>query len=193
MKPDELRANAHRILSDYITGRSKMRNTPERNAILDVVLDMKGHHSADDVLAMMPETFHVSRVTVYSTLQLLTDIGIATAHQIGGATLYENAYGVAPHHHTVCLGCGKVTDVFDDELEQHIMNCKTKRFTKIIGSLYLYGYCNICQARLNKQKRLEEFERLANLSPDEKRIRSIGFELHRLAEEFKSMSKKTKN
>ena len=47
-----------------------MRKTPERYAILETVMHMKGHHSTDQILAMMPSNFHVSRGTMYSTLAL---------------------------------------------------------------------------------------------------------------------------
>ena len=53
------------ILTRYMTDQGGMRKTGERYAILDVVMQMRGHHSADQILAMMPEKFPVSRATMY--------------------------------------------------------------------------------------------------------------------------------
>ena len=99
------------ILDRYIAEQGGMRKTGERYAILNVVMQMKGHYTADQILEMMPEKFPVSRSTMYSTLTLLVKCGLLYNHQTDGATLYECAYKVPVHHHYICTGCNKIWDL----------------------------------------------------------------------------------
>ncbi len=174
----------HDILTRYMQQQG-MRKTPERYAILDVVMQMKGHYSADQILAMMPESFHVSRATMYSTLALLVDCGLLFNHQMEGATLYECAYGVATHHHYICTGCGKIWDLQDSSIEQVASKVRTPRFKKLRCSTYIYGICNICQAKLARLKKKMEKEKLTQMTREEIRFARINEELAKAAEWFK--------
>ena len=172
------------ILTQFMT-EQQMRKTPERYAILEVVMQMKGHHSADQILAMMPDNFHVSRGTVYSTLVLLVECGLLYNHQMDGATLYECAYGVPTHHHYICTGCNKIWDLQDDSIEQVASKVRTPRFKKLRCSTYIYGICNVCQAKLARLKKKMEKEKQANMTREEKRFAKINEDLAKAAEWFK--------
>lgn len=174
----------HDILTRYMM-EQQMRKTPERYAILDVVMQMKGHHSADQILEMMPDHFHVSRGTMYSTLALLVECGLLYNHQMDGATLYECAYGVPSHHHYICTGCNKIWDLQDSAIEQVASKVKTPRFKKLRCSTYIYGICNLCQAKLARLKKKMEREKEANMTREEKRFAKINEELAKAAEWFK--------
>ncbi|NLV53127.1 MAG: transcriptional repressor [Bacteroidales bacterium] len=173
------------ILDRYMTVQGGMRRTPERYTILEVVMQMKGHHSADEILAMMPSSFHVSRATMYSTLSLLVKCNLLFEHYMNGATLYECAYNRPVHHHYICTGCNKIWDVQDDSIEQAASKVRTPRFKKLRCSTYIYGICNICQAKLARLKKKMEREKLANMTREEKRFARIGEELSEAAEWFK--------
>ncbi|MCR5312719.1 MAG: transcriptional repressor [Bacteroidaceae bacterium] len=147
MEKEDKFIGAKAVLDAYISSQN-MRKTPEREAILQVLLEMEGHHSADEILTMMPGRFHVSRVTVYSTLQLFARIGLAYSHPREGATLYENAYNVAPHNHYICTECGEITDLYDSSITSLAMQAKTPRFTKLYASTYIYGQCAKCKAKI---------------------------------------------
>lgn len=162
-----------------------MRKTPERFAVLDVVVRMKGHHSADEILTMMPQDFPVSRGTIYSTLALLVECGLAYNHQTEGATLYECAFNKLPHHHYICTGCHKIWDLQDSTIEQTVSKLKTPRFKKLRCSTYIYGLCNICQAKLARVKKKIEKQKEINMTREEKRFARINEELAKAAEWFK--------
>ena len=174
----------HDILTKFMT-EQRMRKTPERYAILDVVMGMEGHHSADKILAMMPDSFHVSRGTMYSTLALLVECGLLYNHQMDGATLYERAYNVPTHHHYICTGCNKIWDLRDTSIEQAASKVRTPRFKKMRCSTYIYGICNICQAKLARLKKKLEKEKQAGMTREEKRFAQINEELAKAAEWFK--------
>ncbi|MBO7569429.1 MAG: transcriptional repressor [Bacteroidaceae bacterium] len=177
------------ILNRYLTEQEGMRKTPERYAILDVVMQMKGHYSADQILAMMPDRFHVSRATMYSTLALLVKCGLLYNHQTDGATLYECAYKVPVHHHYICTGCNKIWDLKDASIEKAASKAKTPRFKNLSCSTYSDGICNICQAKLARLKKKMEKEAKAqkqsSMTREEKRFARIDEELSKAAEWFK--------
>ena len=169
------------IFSRYMNEQG-MRKTPERYAVMEVFVKLQGHNSADQLLAMMPDSFHVSRGTVYSTLSLLVDCGLAYSHNVGGVTLYENAYGVAPHNHYICSGCNKIWDFYDTSIERAISGIRTPKFKKMKVCAYIYGYCNICQAKLARMKKKLEKEKRENMTRDELRFARIDKELSKAAE-----------
>lgn len=173
--------SASDILTHFMEEQS-MRKTPERYAILDVVMQMDGHHSADEILEMMPANFHVSRASIYNTLHLLLECGLVKAHQINGIVLYEKAYGMAHHHHYICTGCNKIWDLYDEELDRTISKVKTAKFKKINCSTYIYGLCNLCLAKLARMKKKMEKEKIANMTREEIRFARIDEELAKAAE-----------
>ncbi len=172
------------ILTRFMT-EQQMRKTPERYAILNVVMNMDGHNSADQILEMMPDDFHVSRGSVYNTLHLLVECGLVFTHQIQGVTLYEKAYGISQHHHYICNGCNKIWDLYDTQIEQVASKVRTPRFKKIRCTTYIYGLCNLCQAKLARMKKKQEKEMKANMTREEIRFARIDEELAKAAEWFK--------
>ncbi len=186
MAKDSIREEAKAILTHHIEEK-KMRKTPERFSILDVVLDMKGHHSVEDIQGMMPDDFPVSRPTVYSTMDILEELKIVQAHQLNGIKLYERAIGVKPHHHYICTSCGMITDLVDKQIDYVLGNAKTPRFSKEAGIAYIFGLCSKCKAVINKKKKKEEKERLANMTREEKRFAQIDKDLANMAEELKKV------
>lgn len=178
------------ILTRYMT-EQQMRKTPERFAILDVVMSMNGHYSADQIIERMPEDFHVSKGTMYSTLTLLIECGLVFSHQMAsGATLYEKAHGVSAHNHYICTGCGKIWDLKNDSINKLVMDARTPKFKKLRCSTYIYGVCNVCQAKISRfKKKQEKHEKMHNedleLTREEARFAKIGEELGKAAKWFK--------
>ena len=186
MEKDDIHKEARAILTRHIE-ELKMRKTPERFVILDVVMNMQGHHSVDEILKMMPEDFPVSRPTIYSTMEILEELKIVQSHHIGHATLYERAFGVKPHHHYICTSCGMINDLVDKQIDYVLGNAKTPRFSKEIGTAYIFGLCSTCKAVINKRKKKEEKERMANMTREEKRFARIDKDLAQVASELKKV------
>ena len=122
-------------------------------------------------------------------MSLLVQCGLLYNHQTTGATLYECAYKVPVHHHYICTGCNKIWDLRDTSIEQAASKVKTPRFKKLRCSTYIYGICNICQAKLARLKKKMEKEareqKLSNMTREEKRFAQIDEELSKAAEWFK--------
>ncbi|MBD5289965.1 MAG: transcriptional repressor [Bacteroides sp.] len=141
-------AEAEARLTSYLRTHAR-RKTPERFAILREALAMKGHFAIHDLLEAMERThYHVSRGTVYNTVQLLCDCGVLRRHLLDtDQALYECQ--TANHLHLVCAGCGKIKEATHPELSRLLITMKYPAFKANYFSATLFGYCNAC---LRKEK-----------------------------------------
>ena len=70
----------------------------------------------------------VGLATVYRTVKLLEEAGIAAARHFGpGQTLYEIAEGRAHHDHLICDSCGFIMEFENDEIEA-LQDAAARRF-----------------------------------------------------------------
>ena len=62
----------------------RMRKTPERYAIMEKVFDTVSHFSIDSLHTLVEsDGYHVSRATVYNTIELLIEAGLVRRHTFG--------------------------------------------------------------------------------------------------------------
>lgn len=102
---------------DYLRSRGK-RYTPEREAILETVLDLKSdmtpssHFTPEDVArALRRRGLRMSVVTVYRNLPVFCDAGILRRTCLSSReNLYEVVRGHGSHDHLICIECGKVVE-----------------------------------------------------------------------------------
>lgn len=88
------------------------RLTAQRRVVAQVLEGENVHLTADEVheqaVVLLPE---ISRATVYSTLQQLTDLGEVRELNFDGRSRRYDPNVSPVHHHLVCDRCGRVTDV----------------------------------------------------------------------------------
>ena len=71
------------LFTEYLT-RKGHRKTPERYAILDLICSINGHFDVDLLYKSLESAnFHVSRATLYNTIELLVDSRLLVRHQFG--------------------------------------------------------------------------------------------------------------
>lgn len=123
------------------------RATPQRYAILRELRELGHHATAEElgrvVRARLPGT---SIPTVYATLELLVELGLARQIDTGhGAAVYDG--GAEPHQHMVCRRCGAVADV-PGELDTHrlIAAAGAAGFRPEGAELVISGLCARCAA-----------------------------------------------
>ena len=152
-KKDGVLQAVERILDNYLE-MNNHRKTPERYAILNAVYHIEGHFTLDELGQKLSDEyrFPVSRATLYNTLNLFMELRLVIRHRFQGTTKYEACYDNNSHCHQMCTVCGKVTEVRSPEISEAISELRLKRFRKDGFTLYIYGICSTCQARLTRQK-----------------------------------------
>ena len=136
-----------------------LKRTAQRDLILDVFLHTEGHMSGEDLYRLVSEKDStVGQTTVYRTLRLLTDAGLAREVRFGdGRAHYEHNYKHQHHDHMICSGCGKIIEFYSPELEalQDAMAAKHK-FELTSHLLRMIGVCADCRRKKREQKRTTE-------------------------------------
>ena len=144
-----LRNRLKENFADFIKSK-KMRQTPERFVILDKALEQKVHFDVDELYKDIENDYHVSRSTVYNTLELLCEFNILRKH-----FLNENqaAYELAEdrHLHLICLKCGAVKEVHNDNVAEYLSTLKFRGFHPSFSSTNIYGLCSSCSRKRKKK------------------------------------------
>ncbi len=124
--------------------------TPQRELILDVFLKMGGHPAPEELYNEVKKRDHsVGQATVYRTLKLFSEAGIAKELHFGdGLTRYEHKLGQEHHDHLICDRCGKKIEVVDPEIE-HLQEVLANKHGFLLTGhrMYLYGLCSDCRKR----------------------------------------------
>lgn len=143
-----------RILDSYLE-MNNHRKTPERYTILKAIYNIDGHFTLDDLSEKLIQdyNFPVSRATLYNTINLFLQLRLVIRHRFQGATVYEACYDKTSHCHQICTVCGKVTEIKSDLISDTIDEMHLKRFRKDGFTLYIYGICSTCSARMTRQKK----------------------------------------
>ena len=125
-----------------------LRRTAQRDLILEIFLRTEDHLTSEDLYWLVQKDDpSVGHTTVYRTLKLLTDAGLAREVRFGdNKTYYEHHYNHEHHDHMICTECGKVIEFFSEELEamQDAMADKFN-FKPTHHSLRIWGLCEECQ------------------------------------------------
>ena len=143
-----------------------LKLTPERRAILEQFYSIHDHIEADELLFhLRREGVRVSRATIYRTLDLLVNAGLARRIRLGkDHAYYEHILGREAHEHMICLGCDRIIEWLDPELTALVFrNCDDQSFSPARHSLQVFGYCQDCADTREAHEALELGED-ANLS-----------------------------
>lgn len=127
---------------EYLQENS-LNTTQQRETIVDEFLESSEHVSTDDLLEQSrKKNKKIGYATVYRTLKLLVEAGLAQQRDFGdGQTRYET---VAGHHdHLICSKCGLVLEFEDDDIEelQEKVAQRLGGFKIVHHRLELYGLC----------------------------------------------------
>jgi len=127
---------------EYLQANS-LNTTQQRETIVDEFLESEGHVSTDDLLERSrKKNKKIGYATVYRTLKLLVEAGLAQQRDFGdGQTRYET---VSHHHdHLICSKCGLVLEFEDEDIEelQEKVAQRLGGFKIVHHRLELYGLC----------------------------------------------------
>ena len=142
-----MKMNASKQLMEYLAGQG-LRSTSQRDTILGVFVDAGRHVSAEELYALVKKSHQgVGYATVYRTLKLLADAGLAEERRFeDGFTRYEYRATDGHHDHLICTRCGRIIEFENERIEQLQQDVARKnRFLVQSHKLELYGLCAACQ------------------------------------------------
>ncbi len=137
------------VFSEHIQ-KAGLRHTAQRDLILDIFLQTEEHLSSEDLYWLVhKQDSSVGHTTVYRTLKLLTDAGLAREVRFGdGKTYYEHHYNHEHHDHMICTECGRVVEFFSPEIEALQDSVAAEYGFKLTHhSMRILGLCEDCQKK----------------------------------------------
>ena len=134
-----------------------LRKTTERFTILETIYSRDDHFDVDNLyVSLQEQNFHVSRATVYNTLDVLVDSGLVKKHRfVGDGAVYERALGYRQHGHLICMECNDIQEFCDPRLQNIQDNVSGVLGFEISDhTLVFYGHCNKpeCQQKAEQLK-----------------------------------------
>ncbi|MDP5183710.1 Fur family transcriptional regulator [Blastococcus sp. BMG 814] len=124
------------------------RQTRQRTAVLELLDELDGFRSAQDLHALLRERGDsVGLATVYRALQALVDDGLVDVLRSGeGEAAYRRCSPVH-HHHLVCRSCGRTVEVADPPVERWAARIAAEHgFADVQHELEVFGTCGSCAA-----------------------------------------------
>ncbi|MFN6964021.1 MAG: Fur family transcriptional regulator [Pyrinomonadaceae bacterium] len=137
------------IFQEHIQ-KAGLRRTTQRELIMDIFLRTEEHLTSEDLYWLVQKVDpSVGHTTVYRTLKLLTDAGLAREVRFGdNKTYYEHHYNHEHHDHMICTQCGKVIEFYSAELEaMQDQIADNFGFNTTHHSLRLWGVCKECRRK----------------------------------------------
>lgn len=141
---DERRKKLNDRLEAYMAKKG-LRSTVQRRVIVDAFFAGPPHRTIEDLLAEVRTTDrHIGYATVYRTLKLLAEAGVASERRFtDGLSRYELADDDEEHHdHIICEDCGRIVEFEEPRIEE-LQEGVAKRlgFRIAAHKLELYAHC----------------------------------------------------
>jgi Fe2+ or Zn2+ uptake regulation protein len=140
-----MKSNAN--LAAAVRGRG-LKLTRQRQLILEVLESSRGHPDAETVYVRARERdARIGIATVYRTLALLKQLGLAEEHNLGEDHGHFEAVDKAkPHFHFTCAKCGKVVEFESDQILRTTQSlCRKKGLLVTDIHLHFSGFCRQCR------------------------------------------------
>jgi Fur family peroxide stress response transcriptional regulator len=125
--------------------KHRLRVTPQRHAIYQLLAGLKEHPSADDVFHRIRERFpSISYDTVNRTLLTFARIGLVSVVEgPGGPRRFDS--DIEQHHHFHCRQCGRIVDIYSEDYDRlRVPREVAERFTVFDKRVVLTGLCDRC-------------------------------------------------
>lgn len=111
--------------------------------VLDFINSSKCHPTAEEIFfSLKKKNNSISLATVYNSLNILSKNGlIKKLVSDGKSDRYDNNI---PHDHLICIKCGKITDIFADDITDSLK--KLTREEIISYDFRAFYICKTCKA-----------------------------------------------
>jgi Fur family ferric uptake transcriptional regulator len=127
--------------------RQGLKATRQRDLIVSEFAKVHGHVSVEELLQRVRSVDSgVGTPTVYRTLKLLVDAGLAGARNFGEGFARYEPLGEDHHDHLICESCGRIVEFHDDELEDRQAQIAADLGFRVTHHRHeLFGVCPSCQ------------------------------------------------
>jgi Fur family ferric uptake transcriptional regulator len=142
-------AKEKEIFSEHLR-KAGLKRTSQREVILEVFLKTEGHMSAEELYGLVKaQDPTVGFTTVYRTLKLLAECGLAREEGLGDNRMrYEHNYNHQHHDHLICTECGNLIEFYSETIEKKQDEiAETYNFRPTHHSLRIWGICSACQTQ----------------------------------------------
>jgi Fur family ferric uptake transcriptional regulator len=141
------------LLSTHMA-RKGLRSTDQRRLIVEMFFASNDHVSIEQLLASVRSRDpKVGYATVYRTLKLLTECGVAYERRFGdGLARYELADDVTHHDHLICVECASIVEFEEPRIEALQEEIAGRYGFELRSHKHeMYGVCPACRARPRKR------------------------------------------
>ncbi len=125
---------------------NNFKRTKQREAILDVFLEVAGHISGDELYQRVRERHpHIGYTTVYRTMKIFCEAGLAVERSFeDGITRFEIPH--EHHDHLVCTRCGRIVE-FECRMIESAQDRNALEYgLRLLRHRHeLYGHCADCR------------------------------------------------
>jgi len=124
------------------------RSTRQRAQVAEVFYSLGGHRSVEELHSELRGVdSSVGHATVYRTMKLLVDCGLAKARHFGdGLTRYEPFSEGEHHDHLICTQCGRIEEFENDTIERLQDSIAAEHgYALTHHRMELYGLCPSCR------------------------------------------------
>lgn len=143
---DRLRAR----LTAYMAKKG-LRSTAQRRLIVDTFFEGASHMTIEDLLTeVRVRDKGIGYATVYRTLKLLAECGVASERRFGdGLSRYELADDATAHHdHLICINCGDIIEFEEPRIEALQEEIARRHGFHVTSHKHeMYGTCADCQKK----------------------------------------------
>lgn len=137
-----------KVLAAYLA-RHRLKRSSQREAILDAFVKTGHHVSVEDLLTIVrrghPE---VGRTTIYRTLKLFQQAGLASELLFGAEARFEPVWNRDHHDHFVCVACGAIVEFRSPEIERLQDEIASGLGFEVHGHRHhIFGRCRRCASK----------------------------------------------
>lgn len=141
------------VFENFLRGKNLKHSKPRRD-ILEVFLASEGHLSAQELYERVrQQNPRIGSATVYRTLKLLEECGLARSMNYGdGTQRYEPDR--FQHHHIICTSCNRTVEFLSPELESILQQVqKRHQFIMQSHAVRILSVCTNCDQATPPQSR----------------------------------------
>ena len=130
-------------LTEYLKGKG-LRLTTQRRLIAALFFTLDEHLDSESLYLRIKEKApHIGQATVYRTLNLLVESGLASRSNFGGAAARYEIADEEHHDHLICTACGTIVEFHNEAIEllQDTVAAENG-FILQAHKMELYGLCS---------------------------------------------------